>query len=400
MQLKQPVYAIFLDIVGFTKTATDTGMLERIEAFRDTVERMFCGQWNTAFPSQPATILPTGDGCLIVLKCHGHTQSNALATFTWGIRLHEQLRKLSALQDPWGVRMGMVMDDAIPNDFAGRPNFTGHSISNCQRIMDFGANWHILMSMEFAQRLSDEWDNQHHRWEGDIRLDGEKAHVVTERCKCKYLDKHRVEHDICNVYCPDKTGVIGRIGNPQDPPRKWSKALRDESVRSFEALIRDCGSFYSITRIRPEEWVIDESLMHVLLTQAHHRRKYKRIIVWDRSIYEEAEQAAKFFLSLNKYAGIQVLRVSPDHARRALSSKPVERARRDAANSDAPTATLRGFVSNELSETWLALKGNGSIKEAGYGKLDYSTGIWTTESLDTGHQYVKTVFDALTECNK
>ena len=146
----------FVDIVGLSdpKMSTKTQM-KKIEVLNKAISEC------ESFKSQPLNsmlVLPTGDGMLI-----GFLQGPELP-LQLAIELHRKLREYNKAKIPSEivrVRIGLHSGNVfIVNDILGNKNVWGPGVILARRVMDFGDDWHILMSTRLAEdlrELSDEY---------------------------------------------------------------------------------------------------------------------------------------------------------------------------------------------------------------------------------------------------
>ena len=146
----------FVDIVGLSdpKMSTKTQM-KKIEVLNKAISEC------EAFTSQPLNsmlVLPTGDGMLI-----GFLQGPELP-LQLAMELHRKLREYNKAKIPSEivrVRVGLHSGNVfIVNDILGNKNVWGPGTILARRVMDFGDDWHILMSTRLAEdlrELSDEY---------------------------------------------------------------------------------------------------------------------------------------------------------------------------------------------------------------------------------------------------
>lgn len=146
----------FVDIVGLSdpKMSTKTQM-KKIGVLNKSISEC------VAFKSQSLDsllVLPTGDGMLI-----GFLQSPEMP-LQLAIQLHQKLQQYNRAKIPTEtvrVRIGLHSGNVfIVNDILGNRNVWGPGAILARRVMDFGDDWHILLSPRLAEdlrELSDEY---------------------------------------------------------------------------------------------------------------------------------------------------------------------------------------------------------------------------------------------------
>ena len=146
----------FVDIVGLSDPSMSTKtQIKKIETLNKCISEC------EAFKSTPIDVmlvLPTGDGMLI-----GFLQGPELP-LQLAIQLQQKLvahNKGKIPSEIVRVRIGLHSGNVfIVNDILGNKNIWGPGAILARRVMDFGDDWHILLSPKMAEdlrELSDEY---------------------------------------------------------------------------------------------------------------------------------------------------------------------------------------------------------------------------------------------------
>ena len=132
----QPGYIFFMDIVGYSKKTTE----EQRKCFKDLAEIVKGTiQFKTANALEKLIVLPTGDGMILGFFTYLEDAINC------GITVAKAVKNRSDLQ----MRMGIHWGDVCPlEDINGNLNISGDGINYAQRVMDSGEANHLLVSAD------------------------------------------------------------------------------------------------------------------------------------------------------------------------------------------------------------------------------------------------------------
>ncbi|MGI0010111.1 MAG: adenylate/guanylate cyclase domain-containing protein, partial [Nitrosopumilaceae archaeon] len=146
----------FVDVVGLSDPTMSTKtQIKKIEVLNKSIGE--CEAFKST-PTELKLVLPTGDGMAI-----GFLQGPELP-LQLAIQLQQELRKYNKSKIPSEiirVRVGLHSGNVfIVNDILNNKNVWGPGIILARRVMDFGDDWHILLSPRMAEdlrELSDEY---------------------------------------------------------------------------------------------------------------------------------------------------------------------------------------------------------------------------------------------------
>ena len=132
----QPGYIFFMDIVGYSKKTTE----EQRKCFKDLAEIVKGTiQFKTANALEKLIVLPTGDGMILGFFTYLEDAINC------GITVAKAVKNRPDLQ----MRMGIHWGDVCPlEDINGNLNISGDGINYAQRVMDSGEANHLLVSAD------------------------------------------------------------------------------------------------------------------------------------------------------------------------------------------------------------------------------------------------------------
>jgi Adenylate and Guanylate cyclase catalytic domain len=163
------------------------------------------------------SILPTGDGALIVLE-----DGRASEALTLAISIRRAIdKRLLRLPLRIGIHSGQSL---IVVDAAGESNYVGSTLNIGQRIMDLGEEGHILLS----RRIADELHND--------EVHGRHIHRLSVN---PVVVKHGVELEIYNYFDgqhglvkepdraqPQSEVILAQVGRRAD----WEEPFRPSSI--------------------------------------------------------------------------------------------------------------------------------------------------------------------------
>lgn len=146
----------FVDVVGLSDPSMSTKtQIKKIEVLNKSIGK--CEAFKST-PPELKLVLPTGDGMAI-----GFLQGPQLP-LQLAIQLQQELAKYNKSKIPseivrirTGLHAGNVF---IVNDILNNKNVWGPGIILARRVMDYGDDWHILISTRMAEdlrELSDEY---------------------------------------------------------------------------------------------------------------------------------------------------------------------------------------------------------------------------------------------------
>ena len=146
----------FVDIVGLSDPTMSTKtQIKKIEVLNNSIAD--CEAYKST-PKDTILILPTGDGMAL-----GFLQGPELP-LQLAIQLQKKLTEYNKAKIPSEivrVRVGLHAGPVfIVNDIQGNKNVWGPGIILARRVMDFGDDWHIMLSTRMAEdlrELSDEY---------------------------------------------------------------------------------------------------------------------------------------------------------------------------------------------------------------------------------------------------
>jgi ankyrin repeat protein/class 3 adenylate cyclase len=136
----QPGYIFFMDIVGYSKKTTE----EQRKSFKDLGQIVKnTMQFKTANALEKLIVLPTGDGMILGFFTYLEDAINC------GITVAKAVKNDPTLQ----MRMGIHWGDVCPlEDINGNLNISGDGINYAQRVMDSGEANHLLVSAEVMSK--------------------------------------------------------------------------------------------------------------------------------------------------------------------------------------------------------------------------------------------------------
>ena len=146
----------FVDVVGLSDPTMSTKtQIKKIEVLNKSIAE--CEAFKST-PKDTMLVLPTGDGMAI-----GFLQGPELP-LQLAIQLQQKLAKYNKSKIPSEiirVRTGLHSGNCfIVKDIQGNKNVWGPGVILARRVMDFGDDWHILLSPRMAEdlrELSDEY---------------------------------------------------------------------------------------------------------------------------------------------------------------------------------------------------------------------------------------------------
>ena len=132
----QPGYIFFMDIVGYSKKTTE----EQRKCFKDLGQIVKDTiQFKTANALEKLIVLPTGDGMILGFFTYLEDAINC------GIAVAKAVKNRPDLE----MRMGIHCGDVCPlEDINGNLNISGDGINYAQRVMDAGEANHLLVSAD------------------------------------------------------------------------------------------------------------------------------------------------------------------------------------------------------------------------------------------------------------
>ena len=132
----QPGYIFFMDIVGYSKKTTE----EQRKCFKDLAEIVKGTiQFKTANALEKLIVLPTGDGMILGFFTYLEDAINC------GITVAKAVKNRPDLQMRMGIHWG---DVCLLEDINGNLNISGDGINYAQRVMDSGEANHLLVSAD------------------------------------------------------------------------------------------------------------------------------------------------------------------------------------------------------------------------------------------------------------
>ena len=237
----------FADIVGLSDPAMSTKtQIKKIEVLNKSISE--CEAFAST-PKETLLVLPTGDGMLL-----GFLQGPELP-LQLSMQLHKMLQEYNKSKIPSEtvrVRIGLHSGNCfIVNDIQGNKNVWGPGVILARRVMDFGDDWHILLSTRIAEDLRELSD--------EYRLTIKPVHDFTI--------KHGQTMLIYTAYGDG-------FGNPKHP----TKGAAQRSKMGEEVIKRQQTTLYPFVEVDIE--ILDPKSM---LT--HYKRTYQIKNISDDPIY-------------------------------------------------------------------------------------------------------------------
>lgn len=300
----KPVYFVFTDIVKSTRTSNNPALVEKMKGFESIIEKAIA-----VLGTFPTTVSSTGDGFLIIVEAN-HGKEPAKTVLDFAKRIQEELKTWNVhTANKFAIRIGIHSGDASEFTFdllknRMTKNHIGLNIGTAQRIMDFGQDWHILLSQQFYEAL------------------GATAGVI--QLPQKYPDKHGTLFTLWNY-------SVNGIGKKRGPAPRMMPVLNAGDARRINDLIDKSDEFLSVSYVDPEQWFNDHTLLSVIVRQAkrigelassqrdseeQQEAKFIRISVETRKA--EDESIMQNFLNLHETASVKLVPIDEKKARECL----------------------------------------------------------------------------------
>ncbi|HYT01333.1 MAG TPA: hypothetical protein VEL70_00405 [Candidatus Acidoferrum sp.] len=358
---QENVYIIFCDIAKFSESS-NTKMSNTLQKFCEIINEIVieCLKGSTHY------LHSTGDGCLVVAK-YGKSQKTHFKNKDVKNVLKCAIQIFIRLKDA-NIPIRMAISSGKATRFNGlnrKPQFVGHDIIDCQRIMDFGEDSHLLMSENLFNLL-----DKDERYSVDMEI--ESCKVEIKKAEKQYIDKHGKIQKVYMISIFNEEGEL--LTKKRLPPlklkRKKGEALTVESMSEFDRILNESDKFYSVTLERPSEWLLDESLLYVLLKQASingnnkPNNKFRRFLVCDKDLLQTPD--CKMLSNLHRFANVKFFEITQEDAERKIDRDPQLATMQDNLKKVFFMESDVHFIENPLSEMWVSFKG-GKIYSAGYG---------------------------------
>jgi hypothetical protein len=384
------VYIIFCDIVKYSIASSDK-MNEVIDKFFSVVKQSVNDNLNNCDSNY---LNSAGDGCLIIAQDgkdnNTHISKNGIDNvLKCAIQIFIGLKNYS-IPIRMAISTGSLKRTA---DINGRPQFIGHDINDCQRIMDFGEESHLLMSRNMFDNL-----NRDNRDTVTMVIGSYNIHI--EKPEKQYWDKHGNMQELYIVFI-NVEGDQSSITKRRPPPLKWKGSKGEALTRAnrdfFKDILNKSDKFWSITLESPSEWLLDESLLYVLFKQAAINgngdpsdNKFKRFIICDKDQINTPDGA--MLRNLHKFANVQFCEITQEAAAKGISENQelltVKNELNLAKKSD------KDFVNKPLREMWISYKDEKPLS-AGYGNGDPGDHYKLIDAEDGVESFIHHIFSAL-----